>query len=143
MTKGHPNLFYLSRARWFELYGMDEEFAGAYGAEDFRFVKNFKNHGTVQSYLPKSYYCEIRKVDREKSYHSLVRDLSFNTSVDTRKRMEADYFGADYAHSKSMFNYTWTIAADYERIDAVVPSVDRSWRPRWLLRQLQSLLFRC
>ena len=140
MAKGHPNLFYVSRARWFELFGMDEEFAGAYGAEDFRFVKNFKNHGTIQSYLPKRYYCEIRKVDREKSYHSLVRDLSFNTSVDTRKRMEADYFGADYGHSRSMFNFTWHILADYERAIPVLPRLDRNWRPRWLLRQLGSLI---
>ncbi len=140
MTKGHPNLFYLSRARWFELYGMDEEFAGAYGAEDFRFVKNFKNHGTVQRYLPKRFYCEIRKVDREKSYHSLVRDLSFNTSVDTRKRMEADYFGADFGYSRSMFNYTWHILSDSRRKIPVLPPLDRTWRPRWLLRQLATLL---
>ncbi len=143
IIKGHSNLFYLSRARWFELFGMDEEFAGAYGAEDFRFVKNFKNHGTIQSYIPKEYYCQIRDLDRDKSYHTLVRDLSFNTGVDTRKRMEADYFGADYGHSKSMFNYTWHILADYEYSITPLPKLDRMWRPRWWFRQLASYLCSC
>ncbi len=143
IIKGHSNLFYLSRARWFELFGMDEEFSGAYGAEDFRFVKNFKNHGTIQSYIPKKYYCQIRDLDRDKSYHSLVRDLSFNTSVDTRKRMEADYFGADYGHSRSMFNYTWHILVDYETSSAVIPIIDRTWRPRWWFRQLASYICSC
>jgi hypothetical protein len=143
LERGHPNIFYLSRARWFQLFGTDEEFAGAYGAEDYRFVKTFKNHGTVQSHLPKRFYCEDRVLDRVKSYHSLVRDLSFNTGVDTRKRMEADWFGADYSHSRHNFNYTWTVLADRDRREPLAPAFDRSWRPRWLLRQFSSLVCGC
>lgn len=141
LKKGHPNIFYLPRSRWFQLFGTDEEFAGAYGAEDFRFVKNFKNHGTVQRYLPKNLYCIDRKIDRDKSYHSLIRDLSFNTPVDTRKRMEADYFGENYGHSRSSFNYTWKILSEKWRDVSTLPSLDRGWRARWNLRQLKSIIF--
>jgi hypothetical protein len=143
LRRGHPNIFYLSRARFFELFGTDEEFAGAYGAEDVRFVRNFKYHGTVQLHLPQKYYCTERALDRAQSYHSLVRDLSYNTGADTRKRMEAEYFGADFGHSRSAFNFTWTVLADYERKAPFAPPLDRGWRQRWWLRQLASLLCRC
>lgn len=36
---GHPNTFFMSRAQFMRFFGYDEEFAGNYGAEDFRFVK--------------------------------------------------------------------------------------------------------
>jgi hypothetical protein len=143
LRRGHPNLFYLSRARFFQLFGTDEEFAGAYGAEDVRFVRNFKYHGTAQLHLPKKYYCVERALDRGASYHSLVRDLSYNTGVDTRKRMEAEYFGADFGHSRSAFNFTWKVLADCERSAPFTPPLDRGWRQRWWLRQLAGLLSRC
>jgi hypothetical protein len=143
LRRGHPNIFYLSRARFFQLFGTDEEFAGAYGAEDVRFVRNFKYHGTVQLHLPKKYYCTERSLDRSESYHSLVRDLSYNSGVDTRKRMEAEYFGADFGHSRSAFNFTWTVLADRERRTPFTPPLDRGWRQRWWLRQLASLLCAC
>ena len=141
--KGHPNIFYLARSRWFQLFGTDEEYAGAYGAEDFRFVKSFKNHGTVQRYLPKNLYCIDRKIDRDKSYHSLIRDLSFNTPVDTRKRIESEYFGANYGHSRSSFNYTWEIKKEKWREITSLPPLDKGWRARWNLRQLKSIIFPC
>jgi len=137
--KGHPNLFYLSRGRWFELFGMDEEFAGGYGAEDFRFVKNMRYRGTVQRYLPKKVYCQIRSVDREKSYHSLVRDLSFNTPIDTRKRLEADWFGSDFGHSRMNFDFDWDVILDRRRESYVRPPIEKAWRKRWLFRQIRSI----
>lgn len=91
----HPNIFYVSRGQFFELFGTDEEFAGGYGADDVRLVRNAKYHGTLQLRLPKRYYCTERALDREESYHTLVRDLSYNSGADTRKRMEAEYLGAD------------------------------------------------
>ena len=108
-----------------------------------RFVRNFKYHGSVHLNVPKQYYCTERELDREASYHSLVRDLSYNSGPDTRKRMEAEYFGADFGHSRSAFNFTWTVLADDERKTPFTPPLDRGWRQRWWLRQLQSLLLRC
>lgn len=140
LIKGHPNIFYMARSRFFQLFGTDEEFAGAYGAEDYRFVKNFKNHGTVQSHLPKDVFCIERQLDREKSYHSLVRDLSFNTGVDTRKRLEIDHFGASYGHSRHNYNFTQTVLLDRMRTPTRMPPLDRGWRQRWWLRQFASLL---
>ena len=140
--KAHPNLFYISRGKWFELFGMDEEFSGAYGAEDFRFVKNFKNHGVVLSYAPKRYYCKIRDLDRDNSYHSLVRDLSFNTPIDTRKREEANYFGKDYGYSRSFLNFKWDILLDKRIKSQITPKIDRLWRPLWIYRQIINFICR-
>jgi hypothetical protein len=106
-------------------------------------VRNLKYHGTVQLHLPKKYYCVERALDRGESYHSLARDLSYNTGADTRKRMEAEYFGGDFGHSRSTFNFTWTVMADQERSAPFVPPLDRGWRRRWWLRQLAGLLCRC
>ena len=140
--KAHPNLFYISRGKWFELFGMDEEFSGAYGAEDFRFVKHFKNHGTILSYAPKRYYCKIRDLDRDNSYHSLVRDLSFNTPIDTRKRLEANYFGKDYGYSRSFLNFKWDILLDKKIKSQITPKIDRLWRPLWIYRQIINFICR-
>lgn len=42
---GHPNTFFMSRARFMRFFGYDEDFAGNYGSEDFRFVKYQNNKG--------------------------------------------------------------------------------------------------
>lgn len=137
--KGHPNIFYLSRARYFELGGLDEEYCGSWGCEDVGFVKNYKYHGTVQRYLPKKYYCEVSPVDRDKSYHSLFRDQSFNIGAHARKRMEGDYYGKNYGHSRMLLNFKWTIVADYF-LDPPIPIINKKWKRLWLFRQTKSLL---
>ncbi len=134
--KGHPNIFMFSRGRFFELFGYDEEFAGGYGAEDFRFVKFQKDQGTIHKHLPKKYFCiERQDIDRKRSYHSLNRDLSFNTPVDARKNLEFEYYGHGYGHSRSTFNFEHKVLLQQWR-EAPVPPIDRNWKRRYLLRQL-------
>ncbi|AXK39013.1 glycosyltransferase family A protein [Crenobacter cavernae] len=136
--KAHPNIFFLSRGRFFERHGYDEEFTGRYGAEDVRFVKYHKATGTWQRYLPKTIWCQDRvEIDRSKSYHSLTRDLSGNTPVDARKTLELKYHGHGAGHSRSFLNFTWTIACD-RRLDAPAEPlpVDIAWKWGTVLRQI-------
>ncbi len=139
--KGHPNIFLLSRGVFFEHFGLDEEFAGAYGAEDFRFVKYLKAQGINHYHLPRSLYCfEREDIDRDKSYHSLIRDLSFNTPIDARKKFEMQYFGHDNGHSRMNLNFDWELLKENWLTCNDTPPADTSWSKRWLLRQLKSLL---
>lgn len=135
--KGHSNLFVTSRGRFFECYGYDEEFSGHYASDDYRFVKYQKARGSFQTYLPKSIRCiERNDLDRKRNYHTLVRDLSFNTPVDSRKRRELVELGRGYGHSRMFLNFTWTMLVD-RQMDVVVPRTRcRSWKYGELLRQI-------
>lgn len=137
LRKGHPNTFFLSRSRFLRFYGYDEEFTGNYGAEDFRFVKFQKSQGSRQRYFDERYPYYVRhEIDRKTAYHSLTRDLSNNTPVDSRKRFENDAWGHENGHSRMFLDFTWTILAQRQRRFRPQPTEDRSWKRRWLLRVL-------
>jgi hypothetical protein len=136
--KGHPNTFFLSRARFLRLYGYDEEYCGGYGAEDYRFVKFLKYHGTWQKYLPRKYYCVVRDdIDRDKNYHSLNRNFDRNTPIDRRKRSELLQWGAEKGHSRIFLNFTWEIikTSHRGRADIIIKS-NFLWKKLWLFRTL-------
>jgi len=136
--KGHSNLFFMSRARFMRFYGYDEEFCGNYGAEDYRFVKYQKYHGSRQGYLPQKVWCYERELDRKESYHSLVRDLSANTPVDLRKKQECNTFGNEYGHSRIFLNFDWVTLAEGIRRPTKTPTIRRYWRPLWWWRWLSA-----
>ncbi|ADM43300.1 hypothetical protein ETAF_3197 [Edwardsiella tarda FL6-60] len=142
LYKGHSNLFFMSRARFFRHFGYDEEFAGNYGAEDYRFVKYHKYHGSRQKYLPKKIICYERVLDREKSYHSLTRDLSANTPVDLQKRKECETYGDEYGHSRIFLNFEWKVIYRHSVFPTTLPTEKRWWKPLWWLRYLSSTLSR-
>jgi hypothetical protein len=135
----HPNTFLISRGRFFRLYGYDEEFSGGYGAEDYRFVKFQKNHGSWQKKLPRKYYCIKRDVDRELSYHSLVRDHSRNTPIDQRKRNELLYWGEESGHSRIFLNFNWKLVFQHNRISKPDRQSKRLWKHLWLIRTFMSM----
>lgn len=131
--KGHSNLFFMSRSRFMRLYGYDEEYSGDYGAEDYRFVKFHKYHGSRQRYLPDDFYCIERQLDRKSSYHSLERNLSNNTPVDARKHEEVCTYGYEKGHSRTFLNFSWHIVA----VTTLPPpqlKAHRYWKMRWWLR---------
>lgn len=134
--KGHANLFFMSRARFFRFYGYDEEFSGHYGAEDYRFVKLHKYNGSVQRYLPESVYAKERIIDREKSYHSLTRDLTCNTPIDQRKHNEVCTFGAEAGHSRLFLDFEWKILNSVSRPAPVTRKKHRHWKRLWWFRWL-------
>jgi hypothetical protein len=127
----------MSRGRFMECHGYDEELSGHYGSDDYRFVKYQKARGSLQTYLPKNIWCfEREDIDRKKSYHSLVRDLSFNSPADSRKRNELAHVGHGFGHSRMFLNFTWKILAD-RQLDVTVPRPrSRAWKYRSLLRQI-------
>ncbi len=135
--KKHPNTFLMSRARFMRLFGYDEEFAGHYGSEDYRFVKLHKYHGTRFVYLNKKYTCFHRQdIDRDRSYHSLERDLSFNTPIDLRKKRETLTYGKDAGYSRIFLNFNWKILKDHSRKTRAARQPDRLWKHIWYWRWL-------
>lgn len=132
----------MSRARFMRFFGYDEEFAGNYGAEDFRFVKYQKYQGSRQHYLSKKYLCYERDVNRDDSYHSLNRDLTGNTPIDLRKKDECSLFGDEYGQSRIFLNFTWDIMYRNNLVPKDLPPVKTWWRPLWWFRYLFASLAR-
>lgn len=137
LRHGHSNTFLLSRARFLRLYGYDEEFCGHYGAEDYRFVKFQKYHGSRQRYLPKKYRCIPRAdIDRNDAYHGLQRDLTQNTPIDARKEYEIKQYGDDAGHSRMFLRFRWEVLMDRSRVVHVVRKKNRLWQKLWYWRWL-------
>lgn len=135
LKKKHPNTFLMSRARFFRFFGYDEEFAGHYGAEDYRFVKVHKYHGTRFLYLPKKYRCMERgDIDHHRAYHSLKRDLTHNTPIDTRKKEELLAYGPDSGFSRIFLNFKWAVRVDHSRKTSGQRVEKRWWKHLWYWR---------
>lgn len=141
IIKGHSNMFFMSRARFMRFWGYDEEYSGDYGAEDYRFVKFHKYHGSRQRYLPRRYYCAERQVDRRGAYHSLKRDLSNNTLVDARKHDEVCTYGYEKGHSRTFLNFTWHTVR-MTSLPAPGMKTCGYWKIIWWLRYLFPALAR-
>lgn len=137
LRRGHSNTFLLSRARFLRLYGYDEEFCGHYGAEDYRFVKFQKYHGSRQRYLPKKWRCIPRvDIDREAAYHGLERDLAHNTPIDARKEHEMKHFGGDAGHSRMFLRFRWKILLERSRQVRLTRRKNPLWQKLWYWRWL-------
>ena len=136
-TRPHPNIFLLSRARFLRFYGYDEEFAGHYGAEDYRFVKLQKYYGTRFIKMNRRYRCVERDdIDRDQSYHSLDRDLSHNTPIDRRKKQEVLAYGPDAGHSRIFLNFSWKIVKENTRNTVITRKRRPLWKHLWYWRWL-------
>lgn len=137
LRHGHSNTFLLSRARFLRLYGYDEEFCGHYGAEDYRFVKFQKYHGSRQRYLPRNYRCIPRvDIDREAAYHGLDRDLAHNTPIDSRKEFEMKQFGHDAGHSRMFLRFRWEVLLEHSRNVRPARRKNPLWQKLWYWRWL-------
>ena len=137
--KGHSNLFFMSRARFIRFFGYDEEYSGGYGGEDYRFVKFHKYHGSRQRYLSKKFVCYERELDRDNSYHNLVRDLSRNTIIDLKKEKEIYDYGFEHGHSRLFLNFKWEKVAEFQ-LPPPSYKKKRLWKHLWWFRWLSSAL---
>jgi hypothetical protein len=90
-------------------------------------------HGSLVSYLPKRCWCFEREIDRKRGYHSLARDHSINTTVDSRKRLELEHFGPATGHSRMFLNFTWDVVVSRWR------DVDPVFRRRPWWKAFQAL----
>jgi hypothetical protein len=135
--KGHANNFFMSRARFLRHFGYDEEFCGHHGADDFRFVKYHKAQGSRQLNLNSRYFCYRRNSHKkQKDYHSLKRDMSFNTPVDSRKKFEMETYGHEAGHSRTFLNFTWKKIYEKRRDMEIHRIEDRMWKKLWYWRWL-------
>lgn len=132
----HPSACVMSRGRYLELFGSDEEFAGRYGAED-RFLREWqKLHGTRIKQLPERFACQDRHIDRDADYHSLERRGSANEALRQRKREEIAEWGPRGGHSRAFLTSRWEVVEDRRRRQtAWAPPRDRSWQRLWRLRR--------
>ncbi len=135
-TKPHPNTFLMSRGRFIELYGVDEEFSGFYGCEDGMFWRWQRYNGTRFRYLDNKYASLLRKVDRHKSYHTLERDTRHNTELKNRKKEEWRQLGPWGGHSRQFLKFTWDIVEDRKREGKTwQPPENLLWKKLWFVRQ--------
>jgi glycosyltransferase involved in cell wall biosynthesis len=110
--KPPPSFFLFSRGRFFKLFGVDEEFCGAYGSEDGMFWRWQRYNGTRFGYLGKSFPTRLRECDRDLSYHTLVRDTSVNHGLKKRKLQELAEWGPIGCHSRKFLAFTWDLVED-------------------------------
>ena len=136
--KHHSNTFLLSRGRYLELFGYDEEFCGHYGREDDLFRQWHRHNGTRILFFPGG-HVRLRAVDRKGSYHSLPRDRGHNEEVFRRKRLQWEERGPRAAYSRIFLRSPFEVVADHHRAppppQAPPPSPwTRLWR-RWQWRR--------
>jgi len=133
----HPNTFVMSRGRFLQLFGVDEEFCGSYGSEDGMFWRWQRYNGTRFSYLNKKYPSIERTIDKDRSYHSLVRDRTRNQALKKRKKREWARWGPRGGHSRQFLKFTWEVLEDRKRSHVTwTPRENRMWKKLWWLRQI-------
>ena len=139
LTRWHSNTFLLSRGRYLELFGYDEEFCGHYGAEDDLFRRWHRHHGTRFRLFPGG-PVTLRRIDHERSYHSLSRDRAHNTKLFRRKRWLWEELGPEAAYSRTFLRAPFEVVADLRRAPAPAPPpslATRLWR-RWQWRRCRT-----
>lgn len=106
------NIFYTSKSVFFKALGYDEEFCGQYGYEDVMFRLFQKRVGNRLRYFTRRKQIVADTIDRDNSYHSLVRDTTVNFALMNRKielLKGKDFFRA---HSRLFLNFTYEKIAE-------------------------------
>lgn len=101
------NIFFLSRALFFDGLGYDEEFCGNYGYEDLFFLALQRRLGTRIRYFSRRKKIVASKVDRSRSYHSLTRDKEVNWDLYCRKKELLRQKDPLVAHSRKFLGFSW------------------------------------
>lgn len=136
--KPHANTFLVSRGRFLELYGYDEEFCGAYGFDDLWFLRWQRYHGTRIRRLPRRYFVRLRWSTQDRPVHSLVRDRSINADLYRRKRRACETIGPDAGHSRRFLCFPWRVVLDRQRSTAAPIAASGWWALRWRWNKLVS-----
>lgn len=132
--RAHAGTFILSRGRFLELYGFDEDFSGQYAFDDTMFWRWQRYHGTRFLKFTKRYQIVWRYNDDGK-YHTLERDWKPNQQVANAKRALWREHGPHAGHSRRFLNFSWRVVLDLQRArPRPAPAVDRMWKKLWFLR---------
>jgi len=108
----HANTFYLSKGTFTNALGYDEEFCGHYGYEDVLFQEFVKRIGFKLKYFTRRQRIISTAVDRNDSYHNLVRDTSRNEKLLASKRQQLISRNPYSCHSRLMLNFDWHLATE-------------------------------
>ena len=103
------NIFYTSKAVFFQALGYDEEFSGNYGYEDVYFNELQRKLGNSIGYFTRFKKIVAREIDRTSSYHSLQRDTAINEALFKKKMallQEKDPF---VSHSRRFLQFDWRL----------------------------------
>lgn len=101
------NIFYTSKAVFFQALGYDEEFSGNYGYEDLYFLDLQKKLGNSIRYFSRFKKLIATEVNRHHSYHSLERATAVNLALYNRKKellKDGDPFAS---HSRTFLHFDW------------------------------------
>lgn len=101
------NIFYTSKSVVQAVLAYDEEFCGNYGYEDVMFrafqsrIKNKINYFTRRKKIIAS------NIDRDQSYHSLVRDTKINLDLLNKKLLILNGANPFASHSRMFLNFNY------------------------------------
>lgn len=108
----HANTFYLSKGTFASALGYDEEFCGYYGYEDVLFQEFVSRIGFRVKYFTRRQRIIATSIDRDDSYHNLVRDTSRNAALLDEKRTLLKSRNPYSCHSRLMLNFDWHLACE-------------------------------
>lgn len=111
-TNSACNIFYTSKSAFFSSLGYDEEFCGNYGYEDVMFRHFQKKVGNDLTYFTRWIKIVSNTIDRENSYHNLVRDTSVNQTLLDEKMKLLKSNNIFSAHSRIFLNFEYTKMAE-------------------------------
>lgn len=98
----HAGTVVISRARFLQSCGFDEDFCGHYGLDDVHFLRRQRSLGTRFSKLPHS--IEVL-ADESRVGHRLDRDTSFNANLLERKSLP----DLGVLHAGRMLRFAWEV----------------------------------
>lgn len=101
------NIFYTSKSVFFSVLGYDEEFCGNYGYEDVMFRHFQHAMGNKLKYFTRLKKIVSTHIDRENSYHSLVRETKVNLGLMEKKLPLLKGKQPFKAHSRLFLNFEY------------------------------------
>lgn len=101
------NIFYTSKAVFFSTLGYDEEFCGNYGYEDQLFREFQLRIGNKISRFSLRERIISPDIDRDHSYHNLIRDTQVNKALMDKKLAVLKGNNPFSAHSRLFLNFNF------------------------------------
>lgn len=106
------NIFYTSKAVFFQSLGYDEEFCGNYGYEDVYFHDLQRRIGNSIRYFTRFKKIVTTEVNRELSYHSLERDTAINHALYKKKKDLLRGRDPFVSHSRTFLQFDWRLVEE-------------------------------
>lgn len=100
----HANSLFLSRTRFLQWFGYDEQFAGHYGREDSTFTRLARRFGARLKHLPAAYPLVQRPRDEDVDYARMKRDMTVNTEL-MREKLELGRAKDDACFSRRFLDF--------------------------------------